>query len=77
MGRIYVMGLICTTFPMSHSWEGFTSLLNGVNSLKVNLFKFIIHGNDLRTFHKPHLTDINFNKKCVNPPHVDTHLINY
>ena len=38
MGRIYV------TFSMSHSWEGFTSLLNGINSPKVNLLKFIYMG---------------------------------
>ena len=43
MGKIYItklMGLIYVTFPMSHSWEGFMSLLNGVNSPKVNLLKF-------------------------------------
>ena len=54
------MGLIYVTIPMSHSWEGFTSLLNGVNSPKDNLLKFV-HGNDLRTFHQrvnPHLTGI-------------------
>ena len=38
------MGLIYVTFPMSHSWEGFTSLLNGVNSPKDNLLKFIYMG---------------------------------
>ena len=38
MGRIYV------TKPMSDSWEGFTSLLNGVNSPKDNLLKFIYMG---------------------------------
>ena len=30
--------------PMSDSWEGFTSLLNAVNSLKVNLLKFMYMG---------------------------------
>ena len=38
------MGLIYVTFPISHSWEGFTSLLNGVNSPIVNLLKFIYMG---------------------------------
>ena len=40
----WLMGLIYVTFPMSHSWEGFTSLLNGVNSPKDNLLKFIYMG---------------------------------
>ena len=38
------MGLIYIIFPMSHSWEGFMSLFNGVSSLKVNLLKFIYMG---------------------------------
>ena len=29
------MGLIYVTYPMSHSWEGFTSLLSDVISLRV------------------------------------------
>ena len=38
------MGLIYVTFPMSDSWEGFTSLLNGVNSPKANRLQFIYMG---------------------------------
>ena len=34
--------------PVSHSWKEFTSLLNDVNSLKVDLF---IYGNDLCILH--------------------------
>ena len=31
------MGLIYITYPMSHSWEDFTSFFNDVNSPKVDL----------------------------------------
>ena len=37
------MGLIYITKPISHSWEGFTFLLNGVKLV------YVLH--DLRTFH--------------------------
>ena len=70
------MGLIYVTFPMSHSWERFTSLLNGVNSPILNLLKFIYIQMIYVLFIKSKLV---FNEKCVNPPHVaiGTHLTNY
>ena len=34
------------------------------------LLDAFIYGNDLRTFHYPILTGINFNEKYINPPHV-------
>ena len=46
----WLMGLIYVIYPMSHSWEGFTSFLSNVNSPRV-AYKCNIHGNDLHTFH--------------------------